>query len=97
MHPHRSNALRYASAARDAHSRVYGGCAAEAAVSESSGPRVSSCIRAPRYFSPYPVWHVGPLPVTESFFILPPLDDLTTRHSQKRKRAVVAWSSRGTA
>ena len=55
MHPHRSSALRYASAARDAHSRVYGGCAAEAAVSESSGPRVSGCTRAPRYFGPYPV------------------------------------------
>ena len=33
-----------------AHSRVCGGCAAEAAVSEASGPRVSGCIRAPRYF-----------------------------------------------
>ena len=56
MQPHRSNALRYASAARDAHSRVYGGCAAEAAVSEASGPRVSGYARAPRYlFSPYPV------------------------------------------
>ena len=55
MQPHRSNAMRYASAARDAHSRVYGGCAAEAAVSESSGPRVSGCIRDPRYFNPYPV------------------------------------------
>ena len=55
MQPHRSNALRYASAARDAHSRVYGGCAAEAAVSESSGPRVSGCPRAPRYFHPNPV------------------------------------------
>ena len=56
MQPHRSNALRYASAARDAHSRVYGGCAAEAAVSEASGPRVSGCPRAPRYFSPHPVY-----------------------------------------
>ena len=55
MHPHRSNALRYASAASAAHSRVYGGCAAEAAVSEASGPRVSGCTRAPRYFGPYPV------------------------------------------
>ena len=55
MQPHRSNALRYASAARDAHSRVYGGCAAEAAVSEASGPRVSGCIRAPRHFNPNPV------------------------------------------
>ena len=55
MHLHRSNAQRYASAARDAHSRVYGGCAAEAAVSEASGPRVSGCIRAPLYFRPSPV------------------------------------------
>ena len=55
MQPHRSNALRYASAARDAHSRVYGGCAAEAAMSEASGPRVSGCIRAPLYFHPHPV------------------------------------------
>ena len=55
MHPHRSNAQRYAFAARDAHNRVYGGCAAEAAVSEASGPRVSGCIRAPRYFHPNPV------------------------------------------
>ena len=55
MQPHRSNALRYASAASAAHSRVYGGCAAEAAVSEASGPRVSGCIRAPRYFNPYPL------------------------------------------
>ena len=54
MQPHRSNALRYASAARDAHSRVYGGCAAEAAVSEASGPRVSGCIRAPRRLSTVP-------------------------------------------
>ena len=55
MQPHRSNALRYASAASAAHSRAYGGCAAEAAVSEASEPRVSGCIRAPRYFGPYPV------------------------------------------
>jgi len=45
MQPHRSNALRYASAASVAHSRAYGGCAAETAVSEASGPRVSGCIR----------------------------------------------------
>eukprot|EP00964_Phaeocystis_antarctica_P048472 scaffold28069_cov82-Phaeocystis_antarctica.AAC.2 len=55
MQPHRSNALRYASAASAAHSRAYGGCAAEAAVSEASGPRVSGCIRAPLYFRPHPV------------------------------------------
>jgi hypothetical protein len=41
MQPHRSNALRYASAASAAHSRVYSGYAAEAAVSEASNPRVS--------------------------------------------------------
>jgi len=29
---------------------VCGVCAAETAVSEASGPRVSGCIRAPRYF-----------------------------------------------
>ena len=53
MQPHRSNALRYASAASAAHSRVYGGCAAEAGVSEASqGVRVlSGCPRAPRYFN----------------------------------------------
>ena len=58
MHQHRSNALRYASAASAAHSRVYSGCAAETAVSEASGPRVSECIRAPRSFRPfcYPVY-----------------------------------------
>ena len=55
MQPHRSNALRYASAASAAHRWVYSGYAAEAAVSEASGPRVSGCIRAPRYFNPYPV------------------------------------------
>ena len=36
-------------------SQVYGGCTAEAAVSEASGPRVSGCIRAPLYFHPHPV------------------------------------------
>jgi len=46
-------ALRYASAASAAHSRVYSGCAAEAAVSEASGPRVSGCIRAPWYFATF--------------------------------------------
>jgi hypothetical protein len=58
MQPHRSNALRYASAASAAHSRVYSGYAAEAAVSEASNPRVSRCIRDPRYFRPYPVARV---------------------------------------
>ena len=53
MQPHRSNALRYASAASAAHSRVCGVCAAEAAASEASGLRVSGCIRAPRYFNPH--------------------------------------------
>ena len=43
MHPHRSSAMRYALAASAAHSRVYAECAAEAAVSEASGP---SCTRA---------------------------------------------------
>ena len=55
MHPHRSNALCYASAASAAHSRVYGACAAEAAASETSGLSVGGCIRAWRYFGPYPV------------------------------------------
>jgi len=55
MHPHRSNALGYASAASAAHSRAYGACAAEAAASESSGLSVGGCIRARRYFGPHPV------------------------------------------
>ena len=55
MHPHRSSALGYASAASAAHSRVYGACAAEAAASETSGLSVGGCIRAWRYFGPYPV------------------------------------------
>ena len=55
MHPHRSSALGYASAASAAHSRVYGACAAEAAASESSGLSVGGCIRARRYFGPHPV------------------------------------------
>ena len=52
---HRWNALRYASAASAAQPQpgVYGGCAAEAGVSEASGSRVSGCPRAPRYFNPY--------------------------------------------
>ena len=44
LHPHRSSALDYASAARDVHSRVYGACTAEAAASESSGLSVGGCI-----------------------------------------------------
>ena len=72
MQPHRSNALRYASAARDAHSRVYGGCAAEAAVSESSGPRVSGCPHAPGHFNPYPLFlSPSPSPSPSPFSPLP--------------------------
>ena len=56
MHPHRSNALGYASAASAAHSRVYGACAAEAAASETSGLSVGGCIRARGYFGPHPVY-----------------------------------------
>ena len=48
MHPHRSSALGYASAASAAHSRVYGACAAEAAASESSRLSVGGCIRSRR-------------------------------------------------
>ena len=55
MHPHRSSALGYASAASAAHSRVYGACAAEAAASESSGLSVGGCPRAWRDFRPYPL------------------------------------------
>ena len=55
MHPHRSSALGYASAASAAHNRVYGACAAEAAASETSGLSVGGCIRAWRYFGP-PGW-----------------------------------------
>ena len=55
MHPHRSSALGYASAASALHSRVYGACSAEAAASESSGLSVGGCIRAWRDFRPYPV------------------------------------------
>ena len=58
MHPHRSSALGYASAASAAHSRVYGACAAEAAAgsSESSGLSVGGCIRAWEDFGPHPVF-----------------------------------------
>ena len=64
MHPHRSSALGYASAASAAHSRVYGACAAEAAASESSGLSVGGCIRARRYFGPYPVVSLVPRVIT---------------------------------
>ena len=37
MHPHRSSALGYASAASALHSRRYGACSAEAAASEAFG------------------------------------------------------------
>ena len=53
MHPHRSSALGYASAASAAHSRVYGACAAEAAASETSGLSVGGCPERWRYFGPY--------------------------------------------
>ena len=55
MHPHRSSALGYASAASAVHSRVYGACTAEAAASETSGLSVGGCIRAWADFRPYPV------------------------------------------
>ena len=45
VHPRRSNDLR-----RSRCDRLYGGWAAEAAVSEAPWPRVGRCIRAPRYF-----------------------------------------------
>ena len=55
MHPHRSSALGYASAASALHSRVYGACSAEAAASEALRLRVGGCIRAWRDFGPHPV------------------------------------------
>ena len=58
VQPRRSNALRCASAAQAVHSRVYGGCTAEAAASEASGPRVSGCTQACiKHFRPHPVAH----------------------------------------
>ena len=60
MHPHRSSALGYASAASALHSWVYGACSAEAAASESSGLSVAGCIRARRYFGPHPVHVLSP-------------------------------------
>jgi hypothetical protein len=65
MHPHRSSALGYASAASAAHSRVYGACAAEVAASESSGLSVGGCIRARGYFGPHPVGVSWPRNVRE--------------------------------
>ena len=59
MHPHRSSALGYASAASAAHSRVYGACAAEAAASETSGLSVGGCPERWRYFGPHPVGQVS--------------------------------------
>ena len=59
MQPHSSSALRYASAAQAVHSRVYGGCTAEAAASEASGPRVSGCIRESAKLRPSPVRNVA--------------------------------------
>ena len=50
MHPHRSSALGYASAASALHSRRYGACSAEAAASESSGLSVGGCPEHRRYF-----------------------------------------------
>ena len=59
MHPHKSSALGYASAASAAHSRVCGACAAEAAASEALRfraererlhPRSSVLWAAPRNF-----------------------------------------------
>ena len=63
MHPHRSSALGYASAASAAHSRVYGACAAEAAASETSGLSVGGCPERWRYFGPYPVQVAYVLPI----------------------------------
>ena len=54
MHPHRSSALGYASAASALHSRRYGACSAEAAESEAFGLSVGGCIRAWRYFGLHP-------------------------------------------
>jgi hypothetical protein len=66
MHPHRSSALGYASAASAAHSRVYGACAAEVAASESSGLSVGGCIRARGYFGPHPVYQNNQTKVIKS-------------------------------
>ena len=52
MHPHRSSALGYASAASAVHSRVYGACTAEAAASETSGLSVGGC---PERWADFPV------------------------------------------
>ena len=67
MHPHRSSALGYASAASALHSRRYGACSAEAAASEAFGLRVGGCIRAWRDFGPYPVLFVVLLIMSRGF------------------------------
>ena len=59
LHPHRSSALDYASAARDVHSRVYGACTAEAAASESSGLSVGGCISDSAVGRTPPSWRPG--------------------------------------
>jgi|NorSeaMetagenome_1021524.scaffolds.fasta_scaffold491004_1 hypothetical protein len=56
MQPHMSNALRYASASLEMRTA---GCTVGAPLkrrcqTEASGPRVSGCIRAPRYFHQAP-------------------------------------------
>ena len=66
MHPHRSSALGYASAASAAHSRVYGACAAEAAASETSGLSVGGCPERWRYFGPHPTCFQRPTMRTRS-------------------------------
>ena len=55
MHPHRSSALGYASAASAAHNSMYGACAAEATASEALRLRLGGCIRAWTDFGPHPV------------------------------------------
>ena len=62
MHPHRSSALGYASAASAAHSRVYGACAAEAAASESSGLSVGGCTARGDTFDRTRRWNLPPPP-----------------------------------
>ena len=59
VHPHRSSALDYASAARDVHSRVYGACTAEAAASESSRLSVGGCKRPWAVGRTPPSWRPG--------------------------------------
>ena len=67
MHLHRSSALGYASAASAAHSWYTAGCAVRAPLKRrlNEGKRlglsvaVGGCIRAWRYFGPYPVKHTS--------------------------------------